>query len=514
MATIANQYNEDDENNENGSTVNINDTGGGTDTGTGQGGAAAPVSNVQQNAAAQNQSGYTDVASYLNANQGGSQKLGEQVASNLGNKYNTTKQGVTDSADKFNSAVDQGYVKQNSDLINEVASNPLAAVSDPSKVSAYQAQLNNTYKGPTSWDDLGTQRGKVNEANQYASLADTPGGLNIYTQEAEAQTGGPMSQGINQLDTLLLGGTPGAIGQVKTEASKYKDLNDYINQMNTAGMGNVANAQNAAKTGSQAALDAFTGANGTLTNLNNTVTNNASTALQQAQAKQEALKQALGGIYNQPVDSSTATLAGYGGSSSPWYNSTNYNVNDTMNPDTLAELGISQDQWNALRTAMQQAGTSEYKTGHNFGAASPTAQIDLNEFLASQDPTQAITASTVATPEQYQQMAAIQQLLGGKTPQNLALNPLNASVAGTAPKSSTQFDYQGALDYANQVAKAERDAAQEAATGLTAQADLSHAQSQHGGGFLNKLKDVAGKTFPLHKIANETALNLGKKAVK
>lgn len=509
MATVANQ---DEEENPTG-PITVTGESGQDSGGGGAGAGAATVSPVQQNAAAQNQSGYTDVASYLNANKAGAEKLGSDVASNLDKKYGSTKQGVQTSADQFNSSVNSGYVPENSDLIAQVAADPNAAANDPNQLAAYQAQLNNSYKGPTTWGDLGTQQGKVNEANQYADLSKTPGGLNVYAGEVEGANGGPQSQGINQLDTLLLGGNENAVGQVKGAASKYGDLNDFINQMNTQGLGNVQAATTAAQKGSQDALNAFTGENGTLTNLNNTVNNNASTALKTAQDRQAALQQALSGIYSQPVDESTSTIQGYGGSSNPWYNTTNYNVNDTMTPDTLKELGITADQWQALQGAMKAAGTSDYKTGHNFGAGSQTAQINLNDFLSSQDPTQAITAATTATPEQYAQMEAIQKLLGDKTPQGAALNPLNKQYAGTAPTTSTQFNYQDALDYANQVDSLTSQEAQEMANALTSGADAAHKASK-GGGFLSKLKDVAGKVFPVHKIANDVVLKQGKKLAK
>src|ERR1700688_3424281 len=53
-----------------------------------------PVSPVSQNQSPQGNTGYTDVASYLNANQAGAQQLGQQVASNLTNQYNTTQGAI------------------------------------------------------------------------------------------------------------------------------------------------------------------------------------------------------------------------------------------------------------------------------------------------------------------------------------------------------------------------------------------------------------------------------------
>lgn len=454
MATIAqSQKDEDNKNNPTGGPTSVANTGGAGSGGqTGQGGAAT-VSPVQQNASAQNQSGYTDVASYLNANQGGAQKLGESVAGNLTNKYNDTKSGVDKSYGDFSGQVNNGYVPENSDLINQVAANPTGAASNPNQVSAFQSQLNDTYTGPTAWGDYGTQQGKVNEANQYAGLSNTPGGLNVYSQEVEGQTGGPQSQGINQLDTLLLGGSPDAMGQVQGAAKPYQTLNDYINSQNTAGLGQVNVAQTGAQNASQHALDAFTGANGTLTNLNSQIGKETSQAQAQADAAKQQQASILSGINS-----------------------------GTLTPQQLQALGLSQDQYGALNAAENRANTSQYMTGHNFGAASATGTTDLSKYLTQTAGADA-QAGTVATPEEYAQMQAIQQLLGSKNPQGNAINPALASLAGTYnPNGATnQFDYNSALGDAQYLGDYERQQAQDQANYLTGQADQAHAASQHGG---------------------------------
>ena len=491
MATIADDEQQNDPNQQ------VNPTTGGTTaapTGSGQGTVgqnqmAAGVSQVQQNSAPQTAGGYVDVGTYLDANRAGSTDLGNRVSQNLTNKYNQTKSGAENSYNQFAGNVGQGYTQENTDLINQVAANPMSAANDPSQLAAYQAQLNDTYTGPQNWSDFGTQQGKINEANQYASLAGTPGGLNVYAQEAEGQTGGPQSQGINQLDSLLLGGNAQAMQQVQSAADPYKSLNDYINSQNTAGQGLVTGAQNTAQNASQHALDAFTGANGTLTNLNAGINKTAADRLAAAQAQNAAVNASLKGIYGgQAADNASTSITGYGGSQNPWYNTTNYNAG-ALSPEALSAMGLTAEQGAALQSAMQQAGTSEARSGRNFGAMSPTAQIDISQWLNQQDPTQSINAGTVATPEQYQQMAAIQQLLGGKNPQGNAINPALASLAGTAPTNFNQFDYEGALGSAQQTVAAERQAAQEMANQLTAAADQQHnAEKQHGwGGFTQKV---------------------------
>jgi hypothetical protein len=118
-----------------------------------------------------------------------------------------------------------------------------------------------------------------------------------------------------------------------------------------------------------------------------------------------------------------------------------------------------------------------------------------------QDPTQAINPGNTATADQYAQMLAIQQLLGDKTPQGAAINPLNSAQAGSYnPANLNQFNYDAALkdiqNYNTQSVQAAKDEAQ----ALTNQADLGHAQGQHTGGFLGGIEQAV--THPLNTIAS------------
>ncbi len=481
MATVNQQ---DDEQQQGGQPNPTPGTSAPTGSGTGVGVGTAQAPQVKQNQAPQNNQGYTDVASYLSANQQGGNQLGQQVSSNLSDKYNTTKSGIDTSAGATNQQVQSGYIPENTQLIQQVASDPFAAANDSSQLSAFQGQLNDTYGGPTSWADYGTQQGKVNEATQYGSLLNAPGGKNVLIQDVENKLNpGQTGQGINSLDTLLFGGNQNAVQQAQSAAQPIQTLNDYINQQNTAIGQNIGNAQNAAAQTSQNALNAFTGDTGVLTNLNQNINQNTASQLSQAQALQAKLQADIGNLYGGQKQQTDATnITGYGGSSNPWYNTTNYNVGN-LDAQDLQALGMTQDQWNALQGQMQRAGTSTVGAGaRNFGANSPTSQIDLSQYLNMQDPTQAITNATTATPEQYQQMAAIQKLLGAKTPQNMAINPLEASQAGTYnPNNLNTFHGTDALTQAQQVADQEKQAADEETAALVSGADAAHYQSKHTG---------------------------------
>lgn len=262
MATLADIDQQDQRNPQN--PINA-PTAGTSAPGTAQGGqqgagSAAPnQSPVSQNINPQSAAGYTDVSAYLNANPQGGQQIANQAAQNLGQTYSTTKGAIDTSAGAANAAIAGGYTPQNTDLINQVASNPVAAASNPANIGAFQGQLNDVYGGPTSWADMGTLQGQVGQAQQQGNLFTKPGGTNILAQTVENQLNpGQTSTGINQLDALLLSGTPGAMQTIQNAARPFSTLGDYLNTQNTGIAGNIGQAQTAAGQTAQAAQNALT----------------------------------------------------------------------------------------------------------------------------------------------------------------------------------------------------------------------------------------------------------------
>jgi len=512
MATVANQ--EDQNNNQQNQQPQTGGSGGASgSTGQGQGGSAsvAPVSNVQQNAAPQASQGYTDVGSYLDANQAGSQQLGNQVASNLTNDYNTTKSGIDTSANSLINSVNQGYTQGNDQLINQVAADPTAAAADPNQTAAFQAQLNDTYSGPNSWADYGTQQGNVATAQQNANLVNTPGGLNVLTQQVEQPS---TSAGSNQLDTLLLGGNPGAMQNVQNAATPFNDLGAYLDSQNQAANTAIQGGQTAAQTASANALNAFTGANGTLTNLNNTVNNTANTDLTNSQTQYTNLMNILNGVGNNggvtnALGAITNQSANTGANRAAVANALSQE-NTTLSPDQLSQLGMTQDQWNGLVNQEQQLATPTFVASPfqgNGSAWTQGQQAPLSQFVGGAAPTaDNINASTTATAPQYAEMAAIEQLLGGKTPQGNALNPLNSAMAGTANLNPMTFNYNNANDYLTQLAQSQHQQALGTANNVADAQQSQHIASLNKGLMGSNFGNIAGTiSNPTSWLANATA---------
>lgn len=546
MATIANQNQDQDLANP-GNPVNQPGATSGTSggVGTSQGGATnggaagpnqTPVSPVAASSNGGNASGYTDVGTYLNANQNNqaANNLGSQVAGNLTSSYNTTMGDINNSANSQTSSINSGYTPENTQLIQQAEANPtsfayntptaapqdttgflnagnsLAFASAPTlnqgNITAYQNQLNDTYTGPTTWADVtnangtttpgyGSLQGEVNTAQQNANI-NTPGMANVLTQQVEQQLNpGQTGQGINNLDTLLLTGNANNVNQVNTAAQPFAGLTNYLNTQNTNLGTDVTNAEANAAAASTAAQNAFTGTNGALTNLNADITNTTNQDLTQAQQGQTQLAQDL-----QNLETAGSTVPGQG--------ITNYNVGQLSAADQAA-LGLTAQQTQTLEQALQNAGTSQYESAPNFGYWSPTSNINLDQFLQQQNPTTGITAGTVATPQQYQEMNAINQLFGSQAPlQTEVINPAMSSEAGTYnPQNYNQFNYQAALQAAQNAATTDQQQAQQQANAASAAALAQHNASK--GGFLNKVENVAQVVNPVTYLANKGVANVG-----
>ena len=412
-----------------GGGIGNNTAGAATNPGGGANASTTPT-NVSAGQQAQNGQGFTDVAAYLNANQSGGAQLGSQVASNLTNQYDTLNNNINSSNTAFNNSVSAGYTPENQQLIAQAAADPTGFTSGDNgtaNTSAYQSQLNDTYAGPTSWDDTtnaagtvtpgyGTLQGQVQTGQQQAGLINSQGGQ----QELVSGVENNPTAGISGLDALLLGGNAGAVQQVQAAAAPFAPLTNTLTNLNDTANTNILNAQTAAQQTATDALNAFTGANGTNAQLTNAINN--------------AVTNAQTGANNTNNDLSTL-LTNLGAAT----------------PQQLQELGITQDQYNQLQqlntilTNPNSAGAGK-QYSINGNAISTTAApqtIDYTKYLTPEN-TGMINASTVATPAQYQELQAIQNLIGANNTTGVPINVNNSSYAGTAPTGAT-FDYNDAM---------------------------------------------------------------------
>jgi hypothetical protein len=364
---------------------------------TGGGQAAGTPSGASNGSSTQFGSSASKLGDYLSANAPQIQGQANTVASGLNTQYGQVGQDISNAANNFGQQVQGGYAAPNQTLVNEAASNPTGFVSTPGNVSAFQGQLNDTYTGPTSFEGTtpySNIQNEVNTATQNAGLLGTQAGLQNYLGSTQ---GGNQTQASNTLDTLLLEGNPQAQQTVNNAAQQFQTLPGQLGTATTAQDQSVAAAQQAAQQAAQYAQGQI-----------NPI----------ASQFQTGLTNQLNGV--------NANEAAY-------------------NKDVTGNQTAAQNLQNQLLAAQQAAIAQsikgdpyDFSQGPNAGMyqgifnrlTDPSAGINgLSPYLSGQPLTQPGTLANTATTPQYQEDAALAQLLGsGYTP---SLNQANIGQAGT-----------------------------------------------------------------------------------
>lgn len=384
---------------------------------------------------------------YVSANQGQAQPLANKVTQGIGQEYNNLQGQNTSTVNDINSQVNAGKAPSNANaIIAQEAANPVSFANDKGNVGQFQGLLNASYAGPASAESTSgftKQQNDINNAiNTGKNSTTTESGREQLLSKNEAAP----STSVTGLNSAILSHSPEALGQVE---NAYKPFSNLLTDLSTGAQGinqNISTAQSDAAKTAKAANDAISSQISGL----NTGVNAGLTAAQQNATNQAATLK--------------ADLAA-----------------GKLSDADLKAMGMTADQWNSLTAAQKDAATSQTVNSANgqFGAASGTTNIDLNNFLTSQNPNLTLTTANTATPEQYKQAQAYQSLLAGLnlgTP-TLAINPIDASQAGTGANTSA-FDYQSALNTAQQAKASETAAAQAYADALQSGADEQHAQLQ------------------------------------
>ena len=310
---------------------------------------------------------------YLSANAPQIQNQANTVAQGLNTQYGQVGTDITNAANQFNQQVQGGYAAPNQDVVQQALANPTQFAATPSNVSAFQGQLNDTYTGPQNFESTTPYS---NIQNEVSTAVQNAGLLNNQAglQSYFSQNAGPnATQASNTLDALLLSGNPQSQQTIQTAANQFKNLTPQFQQAVTTADQAVPAAQQAAVQAQQYAQGQF-----------NPFVQNFGTQLQTGLTAAQQQEQ----TYNQNLN--------------------NY----------LAQIQPVQQQANIFSGA----------TGVGFG--------DVNNPYANLSQiTQPVTMAQFATPQQYAEAAALQQL-GGQGIQ-VPLNQADIAQAGTAPNIPT-----------------------------------------------------------------------------
>jgi hypothetical protein len=387
-------------------------------------GSTAPKAGAAPSAGTPTQFGSSasKLGDYLTANAPQIQNQANQVTNNLNNQYGQVSNDINNYANQFGQTVSQGYVAPNQEVVNQAVANPTGFASQPGNVSDFQAQYNDTYKGPTSYESTtpyGQIQGEVNQAVQNAGLLNNQAGLQGYF----SQNAGPnATKASNTLDALLLQGNPGAQQQIQQAAGQFKGLTDQFGNSVTAANQGVTAAQQAAQQASQ-----------------------------YAQNQIKPVVQNFGTSLNDQLAAINA-------------NETAYNQNVTQNQQnaTAAQQALN----NLYPTALNKAISGTGNLGNPTLDAAEKARITgllnpgyqnaltaLQPYLSGQPITQPGTLANTATSQQYAEDQALAQLLGQNY--NPLLNQANLSQAGSykVPEGNGKTpDLAGEQQYLNDLA--------------------------------------------------------------
>ena len=163
---------------------------------------------------------FTNLSSYLNANQGGAQNLGTQVGNKISTDVGKASSDLSSANDAFRNQVAANTNTASTDYI----ANAVAAPKDYVNDETFAKDLSGAYGGPSSF--LGTKDaqnalGSIQNAQQTAQLAGTEGGR---TQLINQVSAAPLSRGGANLDQWLVQGNQPALSTVQGAADSATPL--------------------------------------------------------------------------------------------------------------------------------------------------------------------------------------------------------------------------------------------------------------------------------------------------
>lgn len=417
---------------------------------------------------------FASLNQYLTANQGQAAPIAGKLTSSINDQYNTLNNQNTATLGGINNQVAAGSAPtqdQTNATIAQESANPVSFASNPGNVTSFQNLLNASYGGPASAEGTTDYTNQQNAINSAISAGQNAVGTEAGREGLLSQNEATPTTGVTALNSAILSQDPNALNSIESAYQPFGGLLTTLQSGADTTDKQIAAQQATANQDVQSANAAITGQTQGLNTAVNSQLANANTA-------------------------NTNFVNNYNGIIS------NLGYGNSLTSDQVAQLGMTPEQYAALQAQTNLAGTSQYMTGHNFGAPSATTNINNAQFLAQEAAPAAVTANQVATPQQFQTLMALLSLNNGQLPNGAVLDPNAVAQAGTyaTPTLNGAFNYNQALQNATTTEQQERADAQTQATALTAAADLAHAQSQHGGGLLGGITQAV--THPIDTIAS------------
>ena len=371
--------------------------GGQSTSGTAASPSNPSTSNPQQTTGPTQQ--FATIQDYLgnSANQQAGNALAGNLNTSLQNTANTEQGTIQSAVNQTQSDINAGSVQANPSLISQAVSNPTSITGNANNLNNFLQQWNAAYTGPSSFETSTNYAPAVTAANEAtqtgAEVADTGGRQTLLNS-----TYGVTGQGNQGLDQALIQQSPQFSNLLQT-GQTFNNIPTYL--ANQAATLDTA-AQNAA----------------------------ASTAATKA-AAQQAFSNALPNFQNQ-INAEVQQAQAAAAPLAQKYQSDFAAGNPQAVASDLTAMGA---------TPAQVQSITQYLTGLSQDY---NQTPNLSNYY-SYNPATAITSANTATPQDYANAAALQQLTG--VDYTSVLNPANASQAGTAPAATTGVNTQNLQTY-------------------------------------------------------------------
>ncbi len=399
-------------------------------------------------------SGFVNLQSYLNANKDQAANFGNQIAQGISQTGQGAQSAIDNAAGQYTGTLSAQNTPYDSGLVSRATANPTDFVKNQDDVSKFTTIRDNTAKDPGTFE---SQAGYGDLASKAQSAQDNA----TLVQKANPTA----SQGVNNLDNLLISGNPDAQQSLLKASQPYADLKNYLgtatqnaDKSYNALIGNNANNQKQLQ-------DQFVvPQTGVLNNLESSVNQKISSA---GQGRTQT---------NQAIQDLQGYLAGKYGSLDPTevqlFNQPGATAGNSVDEQALVnEIGnhgltaYAKDDPQALaynqKVADYLIGKNPSLTGYGKTWADKYGQQYLNQYKtipispvqylknqggnlpsnwldkyfpgtneAQTDP----TAANVASPEESAKILALEQLIGGNGSQ--FLKPEDLAQAGTYKPAS------------------------------------------------------------------------------
>ena len=384
--------------------------------------AATPGVNVPAQPSAQ-------LSAYLQANQPQSSNLAGQIAGNLSGNINAVQNAITPAVDIYTGQLNNVQDNPNLDALVSAspsqATAPIPAMPGPNNteipaqanpdIAAFQDELNASANAPSStaifettqpYANLTSQiQNDVEQANLWGQ-GNNPASLStaLTPYEGNAATSGDIT-----LDSLLLSQNPEAYSQIQSAIAPTGNLQGQLN----TGAATADQSLQSAIANDQASTAAAQGAGQTY------ATNLANYLSEQVSANQGA--ENAGTSANQQIanDATSGNLTAADAQSLgiPAAQATDFaTAYDQLNPAITAENTLAGSPTRAL-----------------YGTNQDLPTLNLAQYLTQAGSGPTITAANVATPQNYSDIAAIQQLFGSDAP----TLPISSATANQASLGNT-----------------------------------------------------------------------------